>query len=206
MAPPERQASRTGRSCGQAAFLAGLRAEVVIGHAFVSGILLMTGIGLLVRGLHADPDDLVRDGGRVDVLGNQRALGLGQEPQGARLREHVLPEPESQRWPQLRVGKEHAAVGCNRQPLHGLGMPQREEDQAVVVAVLTVDVVDEPGRPRALLPDPFELVLPDRRLTAETAAQARERHGVVRLAHREAPDDHAAHAVRALKRGVLPGA
>ena len=103
------------------------------------------------------------------------------------------------------MGKEHAVIRRRRQAEHGRGRHQAKEHQGVVVAVLALEMIEQPRRPRPFAAHPLQLLGARMRLGQQPRRQAVERRRI-RLAfgHREAADTDAAHAVRTFGIVVLP--
>jgi hypothetical protein len=82
-------------------------------------------------------------------------------------------------------------------------MVKRKEDQGVIGARLSFDVVNQSRRPWTQPPYPIELIGTSMRSGQQSLGVLPET-SLMRLAHRKAPDEHTAHAILAFERVVVP--
>ena len=105
----------------------------------------------------------------------------------------------------VRRWHEQTAPGIDLQAEHGRGVQVREEDQDVVLMVVALDVLQQRRAPRALLPQPLQLVVLAVLVVEDPLGVAVERLNVARTRVGETPHGDAAHAVRSFGVFVVPG-
>ena len=115
-------------------------------------------VGLLLREVDADADDLLEQRPLGELQLDEAPLAVGQVAQGGRLREDVLEDLQANRRLVVRGRHEDAARGRDLEAEHGRRVEIREEDEDVVLLVLAAQVLDQAGAPRSLLLQPLHLV------------------------------------------------
>ena len=159
----------------------------------------------ILRQVDAAADRRLGGGADVERRVQEPPLDVGVVGDGLRLAEQVLVEPQLDRRLVVRGRHEDAARRVDLQAQRGRRVQVREEDQDVVAAVRALQVLEQPGRHRALAAQPVLLVGVGVRVVEDPVREAVELLDVAGLAGGEAPHRDAADAVDALGVLVLPG-
>ena len=170
----------------------------------VGRILLMARICLLRRRVDADPDDFVGAVKDTNETARQAAFGGGSVADCPRGAHHLAPQAEPKHWFNLQVRKQDGSLRRCGHSLDGRRVIEREKHDGVVIAIVTLEEVDQAGRRGPQPADPFLFVRQAVRLGDQPGRELLERVGVVRLVDREPPDQHAANTVGPFRRFVLP--
>ena len=180
------------------------RAAFVVLLDVVGRILLVARIRLLRGRLDADADDLVGAVKDAQEPARQAAFGGGGVADRPHRAQHFAPQAEPQHGFNLQVRKQDGSLRRRGDSLDGRRVVEREEHDGVVVAVVALEEINQARGRRAEASDPFLFVCAAVRFGRQPRRELVERIRIVRLVHGEPPHQHAANAIRAFRRFVLP--
>ena len=142
---------------------------------------------------------------RLERLCDERALWIGEIADGPRQAEDIAVNAEMDRRFIVRRRDENASRRIDLQSEHRRRIEVVVEDERLVLLVMALQILDEPGRPRPLPLQPFHLVRGAVRVLKNPVRIAGEIVEVSRLRVCKAANGDAAHAVCAFGVVVFPG-
>src|SRR6188768_625693 len=166
---------------------------------------MLAGVRLCVRQIDAAADRLFFDGPNREVRRQESPLDIGVVGEPGRKAEQLLIDVEVNGRLVVRRWHEDTLVGRDPGAHHGWSVEVSEEDQDIVLMLITIDVLEQWWTPWTLLLEPLDFVFARVRIVEYPFRVAIEGVDIARMGIGEASDRDPAHPIRSFGILVFPG-
>src|SRR5262249_32737537 len=174
------------------------------GQRLLVGACRAARVGMLLRDVDPDADHFFEKRAIDELRLDEALFALGEVAQRRRTLKHVREDAEPDGGLVVSRGDEQTLTWVHFETEHGRGVEVGEEDERVVLLLITAQVVDKRGTPGSLLLQPLQFVRAAVRRGVNPFRIEVEGIEVARPCVCEPPDSDAANPIRSFRVFVFP--